>query len=292
MTMLSFPIMVILSILTAQTFAQPNTELPPKAAISHFVLPISYYKTTVLIFPSAIDTADRGSSGIIAEKQTKLENVLKVKAAYQGFSPTNLHIFTVDHRMYAFEVTYSDSPSATTFDLSKLTSGKDGSNTAPTLVYSKRSLTNNEWMDLAKLVKNQPRTFFVRSKREGIQAELESIYLWDRKLLFSFSITNKTNLPFTMGYTDFELSDRRKMRRSSVQERHFPITYSDSLIAISGKSTIQWFAATDQFTVPRSRVVRWQVGENNGERLISLRVKNRYLFKVKNLSRTTASYEK
>jgi len=60
----------------------------------------------------------------MAQKQPGVENVLKVKAARKDFPPTNLHVFTADGRVYAFDVSYSPNPPQTTYDLTKLDSLK------------------------------------------------------------------------------------------------------------------------------------------------------------------------
>jgi conjugative transposon TraN protein len=279
------PIIVLtLSAFAWSASAQTIKILPIQSAVPHFVLTIGYYKTTVLIFPTAIDTADRGSNEIIAEKQSHLQNVLKVKAAYQGFSPTNLHVFTTDHRLYAFDLVYSDSPIVTTFDLSKVTSPKDSSIDTTTILFSRRPLTSIQWSATASMIKAQPPAFNIRSNSDGIKARLENICQDKGFLVFCIRLTNNSELPFTMAYADMELSDKRKIRRSSVQERQLQAAYSDSLTVIPGKSSLQWVTIIPQFTIPGHRLVRWTVGEDNGSRIISLRIKNRQLFNAKYLS--------
>ena len=106
---------------STQLKAQENVNnLPLNTVIKPFKLQVGFYKTTVLIFSSPVLFGDRGFNEVIAAKERGLENILKIKAARKNFSPTNLHVFTSDGKVYPFEIVFSEHPSAFTFDLEKL----------------------------------------------------------------------------------------------------------------------------------------------------------------------------
>src|SRR5450631_4405201 len=85
-------------------FAQlVSDSLPASTLVLHYRLAVGCTTTTVLIFPSPVKQADRGYKDLIAQKQTGVEKVLKIKAARTDFTPTNLHVFTADGKIYAFD---------------------------------------------------------------------------------------------------------------------------------------------------------------------------------------------
>src|SRR5665213_4036989 len=87
-------------------------DLPPETFIEHYTLAIGYNATTVLIFPASIKPGDKGTSDheFIIQKQPGAENILKLKAARQDFTPSNLHVFTSDGKIYAFDVSFAPNP--------------------------------------------------------------------------------------------------------------------------------------------------------------------------------------
>ncbi|MDR2680633.1 MAG: DUF4138 domain-containing protein, partial [Tannerella sp.] len=79
--------------------------------IAPYALEITFYKTVHIIFPSGIRYVDLGSIDLLAAKADGAENVLRVKAATQGFSKeSNLSVITEDGSYYTFNVKYSDEP--------------------------------------------------------------------------------------------------------------------------------------------------------------------------------------
>jgi conjugative transposon TraN protein len=82
-----------------------NRMIPP------YALEITFYKTVHIIFPAGIRYVDLGSIDLLAAKADGAENVLRVKAATQGFSKeSNLSVITEDGSYYTFNVKYSDEP--------------------------------------------------------------------------------------------------------------------------------------------------------------------------------------
>lgn len=70
---------------------------------------LSTAKTVSLIFPSHVQSIDRGSDLIIVQKAT--ENIVKVKAVKDSFPETNLTIITADGKLYSLILDFKKDPS-------------------------------------------------------------------------------------------------------------------------------------------------------------------------------------
>ena len=81
--------------LAGRLFEGMTRQLTYDRMISPYGIEVSFSKTTHIIFPSAIRYIDLGSSDIIAGKADGALNVLRIKAAVQGFErETNFSVIT------------------------------------------------------------------------------------------------------------------------------------------------------------------------------------------------------
>jgi hypothetical protein len=90
--------------------AQPAKSLSEAFTIEPYKLEVGFNKTTHLIFPLSITSIDRGSTGILAQKATGVDNILKVKADMKNFEETNLSVITSDGKLYSFVVCFNGNP--------------------------------------------------------------------------------------------------------------------------------------------------------------------------------------
>lgn len=273
---------LFLVITTTVTFCQPiNNNLPTSTNVIHYKLAVGYNTTTVLIFPAPVKQADRGYKDLIAQKQPGVENVLKIKAARRDFSPTNLHVFTSDGRIYAFDVSYSLDPPQTTFDLTKLDSLSKQGGPPEIIEFSHKGIDNAQLAKSVEMVREAKPFFSSSTHKYRMKLQLKSIYLSGNILLFGFEITNRSNLPYNIDFTRLYIRDKQKVKRSSLQERDIMPLYKDTLTSIAGDTTAKWIVAVPKFTIPDHRQFVFEMYEKNGGRHITLEVTNRQLFLAK-----------
>jgi conjugative transposon TraN protein len=261
---------------------QAARELPDYTLVPHYSLRINYNTTTVLIFPSAVRPIDRGDRDIIAQKQPGVENVLKLKAARLNFPLTNLHVFTADGRLYAFDITYFDGP-ATTRDLSRLLLPTSGNATDPLILLSGEPVNTDQMNEYVRKVKQLHGSHVLSAHRDRMTVRLENIGLAENLLFFRLSIVNRSNLDYAIDFTRLYIRDREKAKRSSVQEKEILPVYQDTAGTIVGKSSITRVIAVPAFTLADNKQCRIEIYEKNGGRSLTLRIKNRHLFNVKKL---------
>lgn len=277
-------ISLLLLAIATTTFSQPGiNNLPASTNIIHYKLTVGYSTTTILIFPAPVKQADRGYKDLIAQKQPGMENVLKIKAARKDFIPTNLHVFTGDGRIYAFDVSYSPDPPQTTYDLSKLDSVGKQDGPPEIIEFSKKGLDNEQLAKSVEKVRQAKSVFSSSTRKYRMKLQLQTIYLSGNILLFGFEIANRSNLPYNIDFTRLYIRDKQKVKRSSLQQRDIIPLYKDTATSIAGNAAVKWVVAVPKFTIPDHRQLVLEVYEKNGGRYVTLEVTNRQLFKAKTL---------
>lgn len=265
-------------------FSQPIiNNLPASTNVIHYKLAVGYNTTTVLIFPASVKQADRGYKDLIAQKQPGVENVLKIKAARRDFTPTNLHVFTGDGKIYAFNVSYSPDPSQTTYDLTKLDSLRKHDSPQEIIEFSHRGIDNAQLAKSVEIVREAKPFFSSSTHKYRMKLQLRSIYLSDNILLFGFEITNGSHLPYTIDFTRLYIRDQQKAKRSSLQEREINPLYKDTVTSVAGQTAVKLVVAVPKFTIPDHRLFVLEVYEKNGGRHLLLGMKNQQLFQSRSL---------
>lgn len=278
-------IFLVAGMLGAYSQPLPN-DLPFSSAIVHYKLMVGYSTTTVLIFPAAVKQADRGYKDIMAQIQPGVENVLKVKAARRDFTSTNLHVFTSDGKVYAFDVNYTPNPAQTTYDLSKLPVESNSDTTQRKIITFTQRPFNKELLQMHAERSKESKPFFsTRIRKYRMKLQLQTIYLADDILYFGFEIANRSNIPYNIDFTKVFIQDKQKVKRSSVQQRELAPLYKDTLSTIPGNSVVQWVIAVPQFTIPEHRHFVLEIYERNGGRHLTLEIKNRQLFESRTYSK-------
>jgi conjugative transposon TraN protein len=271
------------AILAAYSQPAPN-DLLSSTAIVHYKLMVGYNTTTILIFPAPVKQADRGYKDVMAQKQPGVENVLKVKAARRDFPPTNLHVFTSDGKVYAFDVNYISDPMQTTYDLTKLVVASSSDTTQrETITFTQKPL-NKELLEInvEKVKKSKP-FFSTGTHKYRMKLQLQTIHLADEILFFGFEIANRSNLPYNIDFAKVFIQDKQRVKRYSVQQQEITSLYKDTLTVIPGNASVKWVLAVPKFTIPDHRQFVLEIYERNGGRHLTLEIKNRQLFEAKNL---------
>lgn len=95
-------------------------ELPASTYNYDYKLSVSDVQTTTLIFPHDIVSVDRGTPDVLTQTLEEVNNVVKVKAAFDGIDYSSLTVITDGSAVYTFRIRYDRYPNTLTYDLSKL----------------------------------------------------------------------------------------------------------------------------------------------------------------------------
>lgn len=261
---------------------QPALSLPPSTLIPHYLLPIGYNTTTVLVFAAPVKPVDRGDRDIIAQKQPGLDNVLKLKAARKNFPTTNLHVFTADGKVYAFDVVYSDSLS-TTYNLATLDLSSAGT-PQPVVQLSNEPINASDMQEDVQKVLRLPSIHHApKDRRNKMSIRLDNVSMAGPYFFFRFRIANRSNLDYNVDFLRLYIRDRLKSKRTSVQEKEILPTFEDSNTAVPGDSVITHVLAVPAFTLAGGKLFVVEAYEKNGGRSLTLFIKNRTLLKARKL---------
>jgi len=258
-------------------------NLPSSTLIPHYRLAVGYNSTTVLVFAAAVRPVDRGDRDILAIKQPGVENVLKVKAAHRNFLPTNLHVFTADGRLYAFDVSYTDSL-ASSRDLTALLPVKDSCAFYPDIVLTGQAINDAELLTIVKQLHESPGGRSLAGVRhERMTLVLDRIGQRNDLLFLRLRLCNRSALRYALDFIRCYIRDKQQTRRTSIQEQELAIPWRDSVSVIGGHAVRTIVIAVPLFTLANGKEGIIEIHEKNGGRSLALHLHNRILLKARPL---------
>lgn len=270
-------LLMLLTVLCSICVHAQNSQPADSAKIASINLDITWHKTTLLIFPAAIKSADRGDRYVLAEKVKGVENVLKVKAGEKDFVQSNLQVITADGKVFSFTVSYLDSPAYQTLDLRKQPPF------AP-VTFTNGSLNSEQMQQYCSLVAGSyPFLKRIRSERDGVKLELDGIYIKKDVLLFRYKLTNTSTIPFDAASLRFYIRDRRKAKRTAEQDREVtPLYVQHAGLPEYDKGQVI-VAAFDKFTIAESKHFVTELMEDGGDRNPAFKITERKLLKARKI---------
>jgi conjugative transposon TraN protein len=241
-----------------------------QSPIPSYPLSVTFQKTTNIIFPYRIEKADIGSADVISHKDTKLENVLFLKANRKDFVPTNLSVYTSDGRFYSFIIKYNESPDTLNIIFTK------ECNVSVTPIDS----VNDEKLDSdVNEVLKQP-SFLQRStSSEEMKTALKGIYIRDHLLWFKIDIQNNSMIDYSPEYIRFFIRDKHQAKRTAVQETELTPRWQTPGKCIPGEGKVSYIFGFPAFTIARQKKLVIQVSERNGGRILNLTIPAKAILK-------------
>jgi conjugative transposon TraN protein len=242
--------------------------------LSSYPLSVTERKTSNIIFPFAIKSIDRGSRDILARKASGVDNVLQVKAALANFPPTNLSVITSDGKLYSFLVSYSAAPAMLTISFA-----------SDSLVRFENDSLNDALLDAtAKQVLAQKKFLYRNSASEKMEFVLDRIYLARGLMWFSFEVADHSHVDYNPDYIHFFIADKRKAKRTAMQETEVAPLFRLPIGVIKGNSKATWVFGFTPFTLARGKLFRCKVSEQNGGRPLELKIHPRLLLRARAFS--------
>lgn len=275
MKKLLFVLITLLSV--QQLFAQDTQRIKAKSVIPEKKLEITFNKTTVLIFPSAIKEADRGDSYVLAEWVEGVGNVLKVKAGERNFAPSNLHVITADGKVYSFEVHYSDSPAVFTYDLG------NPFQYSPAL-FKGEPLNNRELELYAATIKGIPPFISgVHTSKYGVSLRLDGIFIKEHVLFLRYKLYNNSQINFEPEMLRFYIRDKKHGKRTAVQDTSLEPIYAQYSGTPEQPGGMTAVIAFHKFTIAHKKNLVTQMLEKSGDRNLETKIDQRKLLHAKTL---------
>ncbi|MEC5143102.1 conjugative transposon protein TraN [Chitinophaga sp. 212800010-3] len=232
--------------------------------------------TTMLVFPTAIKDADRGSADIIIQPVKNARHVLKVKAVKDGFQQTNLTVFTEDDKIYTVSVSYNPSPFELAYNFTQAPL-----NLPPA---TERPLNDPEVQAQSELIAGLlPITRHPAKRSYAMEMRLDGIYAKGGVLFFQFSLTNHSNIPFSLAFLRTYHRDKTKAKRSSRMEKEVLPRYFAQRPVIDPHTSGHFVVAMDQFTIADNKLFVMECFEKNGDRHMALKIKGKHILRARSL---------
>ena len=253
--------------------------------IEPYSIEVTFDKTTHLLFPSGIRYVDLGSTNLVASKPEDAGNVLRVKASVRDFEEeTNFSVITEDGTFYSFNVSYNSCPRVTNYSLTKTVMSEREWSSKPILFKELGTNSPNMVDELMEEIYKQDKHFIkqIGTRKFGIEFLMKGIYINDDKFYFHTQIKNSSFVSFPIDFVNFKVVDKKKAKRTVVQEviKH-PIRVYSAIDGVQGKTVSRNVFVLDQFTIADDKVLRIELHEKNGSRLQVLEIKNSHLLKSK-----------
>jgi conjugative transposon TraN protein len=260
-------------------------SIPYDKMIVPLGIEVTYLKTTHILFPAPIRSADLGSDYILGGKSAWAENVLRVKAAIKGFTEeTNFSVTLEDGSFYSFNVRYSDEPEQLSVSLQDLMNRteqeeKKTDNTEVRDVRLKE--LKGESTSLVDLIlksiyrSNRRKIKHIGCSRFGIQSLVKGIYTHEGFLYVHVQVKNTSNIPFTVDFARFKILDKKLPKRTAVQEKVIvPVRSYNEEIEIEGNSVIRTVFCLPKFTIEDTKILILEIYEKDGGRDQSIRIES------------------
>lgn len=262
-----------LAVMTGQ--AQRLRHFSPASLVEPYQLEITWHKTTLLIFPASIQSADRGDQYILAKKVKGTDNILKVKAGQKDFEQSNLSVVTKDGKVYSFTVNYSNNPIYQVVDLRK-------HKTAPPAKFSELSLNKKQVEGYTKWVTSQKDFIHgVKQHKFQMKFKLRGVYVKNDVLFFRFTLKNKTQLSYDINFLRFYIKDKKQPKRTAVQEKEIKPVLLEILPPKTQDAETTIVAAFKKFSIADDKKFVVELMEKDGDRHFRLKVPQRKLLKAR-----------
>ncbi len=268
----SIVLIVLCLLFQKRASAQQDLVTMQAKTIDSYKIAVGVNKTSNIIFPYAIKSVDRGSSGILVQKAKSVENILQLKAAQQGFASTNLSVITADGNFYSFLVTYAAEPSPLNFAFTRDTVNA---------LLSNGSINDAKLDQLSTQVQSQQSFLHKNVKEQKMRLVLKGIYLSDSTMWFKLKLNNTSLINYTPDYVHFFVRDRKHSKRTAVQENKVELVYSEPCFVVNGNEGHDLIYGFNPFTIPANQEFIIQMKEKNGGRALTLRVSHRSILKAR-----------
>lgn len=266
-----------------------NRMIPP------YALEVTFTKTVHIIFPAAIRYVDLGSIDLLTAKADGAENVLRVKAATQGFrKESNLSVITEDGSYYTFNVKYASEPVKLSIEMADfLHAGYEINKPGNELPVFLSDL-GSESPYLVRLImetihkNNRTKIKHIGSRNFGVQYLLKGIYSHNELLFFHLQLKNASTVSFNMDYLTFKIVDKKVAKRTAMQEQVIiPLRSYNQIVTVAGGKEERTVFCLPKFTIPNDKQLVIELMEKDGGRNQTLTVENSDLVRAEVIDNLT-----
>jgi hypothetical protein len=103
-------------------------------------------------------------------------------------------------------------------------------------------------------------------------------------LWFGLELANHVAIGYTPAYVRWYIRDRKKLRRTAMQEVPLAPVYSPGLVTVAGDSAVHCWTGFQPFAIGKDKDLVVEVGEKGGGRTLVLTMDHRMILHAKTVS--------
>ncbi len=242
---------------------------------------VSESKATHLICPEKVTYLQAGDhSCILAEVVPEHPSLVRIKAAAPFEGETSLTLVCTG-KVYSVLVGYQNTDRVE-YRLENFRGEKSGIPAEGNLPeYVLKELSSRILAKKTKHIRNR------KMKKEGMELQLNNIWLSNDLLFFELGVTNNTNIGYRVEAFHWWIDDKKQLKATNVQEypvipefQHYGVQH------IPAGTTLREVFVLPKLTIPEKRVLRLEMLEQalgNTGRKLSLEIKNRDILHARKL---------
>lgn len=256
----------------ALDMANVRDSITSKDVIKATAIEVSDVRTSHIILPAKVSDISIGHDEVISEKAETIDNIVKVKSAVdenEEFFETSITVVTIDGNIYPMTVGYAKKPE----NMSVSFTEENNALFRGVNVNDENMLKMSKWIieqgqHIASLGREEYKMIF----------QLYSVYTDQDVIAFHLHGINSSKIDYPIDFVKAYIADKKEEKKTAMQEQEiFPIYsyYSIEDKVIHGKDNIDIVIFYKRFTIPKKRVLYFEMFEENGGRQIKFTANNK-----------------
>lgn len=248
-----------------------------EAQVQTYPIQIGWDKTTVLVFPYEVISADFGSPAILSQKDKAAPNVLKLKAGVRDFVPTSMYVITAAGKLYPFTVGFTEHPDERPINMGK----QEEVEYADALLEGSKMNAADISAVMEDLLLRTPDRLSWGKKRGMIRLGLGELVEKDGLLFIQLAVENESWVDYLPENWVFTVQDKKQGKRTAIRQVNKEPVAFRTFEGVAGKSGGVAVFAFPRFTISDAKELSIQVFESNGDRNPFLTLSGKQLLHVK-----------
>ena len=243
---------------------------------------VSMSKTTHFIANEDIVDIVVGNDSIIADNALGIKNIVKIKSLSKNIRNSSFTIITKSGKIYPFNLLYNETPSNLSVYIG------DAKEMA---IFSETPLDKNKLEKISNYVINlTPSYNYLGDLSHKMILSLDGIYSVDDWLFFRLHLENLNNIDYGIDFIKTYIRDKKGDKYLALQEQEiypFHIYFSNDeykeMLPSGEKVDIILFF--NRFTIPKSRIMCFELFEENGGRHLQFSISNKEILKAQRVNK-------
>ncbi len=245
------------------------------------VAEVSISKTTHFIANEDIVDIVVGNDSIIADGALGIKNIVKIKSLSKNIERASFTVITKSGGIHPYQLLYKETPSSLSVYIGE---------PSEMAIFSETPFDKNKLEKISNYVVSlAPSYNYLGDLSHKMILSLDGIYSVDDWLFFRLHLENLNNIDYGIDFIKTYIRDKKDDKYLALQEQEiypFHIHFSneefkDMLPAGEKVEIILFF---NRFTIPKSRIMCFELFEKNGGRHLEFSISNKQILKAQRVN--------